>query len=127
MSTTVHYIQYLDKFGTLQRIKFSEVFDMWVDSLGGKRSFIDKLSKSPPSEILTIPVIFLLYFGEKFQATIPEDVDQEFIYDLDFYQMYINRVASDVDNAPLGRNSVQSIVTLIIVGLAILGLVSLCK
>lgn len=126
---TVHYIYFYDRFDTIQKIEFSKAFDMWVNHHGGKRQFLESLRKSQNNSLLMLNIV--LTFSEYFENTFDAkyvmdhpDINQEYLYDMEFFNMYIMRVADDYNNRIIQPSN---IITPIIIGLAILGLVSMCN
>lgn len=126
---TEHIIHYYDKFGAIQKVKVSEVFEIWVNHNGGAKEFLRAFSETRSIDRLNIPYVFLAYFQEKFSAVLPEYDDpnfndQDYIFNPELYFMYVRRLNSHYQDRVTNPHNIAF---LVLVSLAILGLVSLCS
>lgn len=124
-----HYIYYYDKFGTIQKFRMSDAFDMWVDHHGGKKQFLESLNKllhSPTYSDYQIGLAFTTFFQKSIGSIITDDdvVKQDYLYNPEFYAMYIARVSHDYQTRIF---SPQNIIVIIILVLATMGLISMCE
>lgn len=124
---TEHYIHYYDQFHTIQKQKMSDVFRLWVKSKGGNKLFLDYINSIADYPMSILMDEFFRFFAHTFKGEVIFDEDviqQDYIFDPELYRMYLRRVEHEHNNRAM---SPQSILTIVILALAIVGLVKLCS
>lgn len=120
-------INYYNSAGELNQIHFEEAFNKWIISSGGTSSVINTLREMSIIELDTLPVYFLLHFQSEYDATLPEESDnnyQAFIYNSDLYLRRINRLIQEHHNRVF---SLPNLTFILVSALILLGLISMCS
>lgn len=125
MSEQIIYYNRFTK--AVRKMDFEEAFKTWVEENGGRTNFLIEINKLGVFEIDCLPITFLTFFKNKFDATLPNEDDEnyrDFIYDVDLYKRYISRLKKDYDERP---TSPKNIIFIVIIVFAIIGVIKSCN
>jgi hypothetical protein len=111
----------------MQTFEFDTVFNEWVKESGGKSEVIKIVRSSNRLQLENLPVLFILYFQDKYNVVMPEETDTIFqpnLYEVDFYITRINRLIADHESRPTSGSNVMFIILVVLI---VLGLLSFCN
>ncbi|MCC6699991.1 MAG: hypothetical protein IT221_00600 [Fluviicola sp.] len=120
-------INYFNSNGEMRSVDFNQAIKQWIEINGGINQVIREINTMNSLERESIHFGFIDFFTEKYVCKLPEyesDYFQSYLYEPQTYHQAIFNFQYEHNTRP---TSGYNIALIVIMALALIGLISMCK